>query len=442
MADYWVRSGASGANNGASWTDAFQSWDVAACVTALATHGNRFFVADDHVDPGDGAAKTHSAPQNPGAGIVIISADHTDSGSVPAYMPGTTAQFNTTDGAYNLTLDGTAVVYGCRFESGATLACSSDADERGIYIDCYLKTTTALSVTGCWVLGGTIATFDGSDNSSNLINLSSYARIDGAAFVNVGYRTGVIFNNPQGECVGLDLSGFNNATECELANDPAGAPSAAFINCKTKSSPVYFSSSALTRYGITEFFNVGASNDPTIYAKREATGDVLSTTSIYRTNGGSIEGTSCAYLMTTTANCAENRPLTSPWLWANVSSTGSKTFSVHITNDTADFDNSQVNLEVQYFGTSGSAQFAIASDRRSDPTESATTSPGSVSRDDTTSTWIGLNDSGQGLADFMQKLSVTATVNQTGLYRARVRVGVASIASSRYFYIDPRVIVT
>ena len=44
--------------------------------------------------------------------------------------------------------------------------------------------------------------------------------------------------------------------------------------------------------------------------------------------------------------------------------------------------------------------------------------------------------------NYMQKLSVTATVNETGQYRARVAVAVANIASTRYFYIDPKVTVT
>jgi hypothetical protein len=58
--------------------------------------------------------------------------------------------------------------------------------------------------------------------------------------------------------------------------------------------------------------------------------------------------------------------------------------------------------------------------------------------DDTTSTWVGTGPS----FTYKQKLSVTATVAEEGQYRARVCVGVASIASSRYFYIDPKVTVS
>jgi hypothetical protein len=41
-----------------------------------------------------------------------------------------------------------------------------------------------------------------------------------------------------------------------------------------------------------------------------------------------------------------------------------------------------------------------------------------------------------------QSLAVTETVGETGQYRARVAVSVASIAASRYFYIDPKIIVS
>jgi hypothetical protein len=119
-----------------------------------------------------------------------------------------------------------------------------------------------------------------------------------------------------------------------------------------------------------------------------------------------------------------------------VSSTGSKTFDVYITNDTADFTDGEVWLEVAYRGTTDEAIGAIAHDRRGANGDILDTA--NAQTDDTTSTWTGTGPS----FTYKQKLSVTATVNETGLYRARVVVGKASIASSRYFYIDPKVTVT
>jgi hypothetical protein len=124
-------------------------------------------------------------------------------------------------------------------------------------------------------------------------------------------------------------------------------------------------------------------------------------------------------------------------MYGQIASTGSKTFDVYITNDTGDFTDADVWLEVQYLGTTGESEWSMVSGHRTITTTAAT-----AGTDDTTSTWVGLNNSGQGLADFMRKLSVTATVNVAGQYRARVCVGLTGIASSRYFYIDPKVTVS
>ena len=95
-------------------------------------------------------------------------------------------------------------------------------------------------------------------------------------------------------------------------------------------------------------------------------------------------------------------------------------------------------LEVEYLSTDSEAIWALATDHRN-ITATATTSPGGVSRDDTTSSWTG---GAAGFDTYKQRLRVSATVGETGQYRARVAVGVTSLPSSRDFYIDPKVTVT
>jgi hypothetical protein len=136
--------------------------------------------------------------------------------------------------------------------------------------------------------------------------------------------------------------------------------------------------------------------------------------------------------VTTTANSFEDSPFVTNWIYGEVASTGSKTFTVYITNDTADFTDAQVWLEVEYLGTAEEANTTLASDHRTITTTAANQT------DDTTSTWNGTGPS----FTYKQSLAVTATVGETGQSRARVCVGVASIASSRYFYIDPKVTVS
>lgn len=184
--------------------------------------------------------------------------------------------------------------------------------------------------------------------------------------------------------------------------------------------------------GRFEVYGCGSADAPTQVAIRDAFGDLASTTSIARSGGATPSGTSVAWLITTTASCAEGAPFFSPWIYGNIETTGSKTFDLYITNDTGDFTDAEVWLEVEYKGTSGQGLWARASDQRTITTTAA------AQTDDVTSSW-----SGSGPAyTYKQKLSVSATVNQTGLYRARVCVGLASIASGRNFYVDPEVTVS
>jgi hypothetical protein len=239
---------------------------------------------------------------------------------------------------------------------------------------------------------------------------------------------------------------------------------------------------------------------------------VLSTNAVYRTSGGTVEGAATAWLITTTASCSEGSPFYTPWIYGTVTSTGSKTFTAHITNDTADFTDAMVWLELEYLKDADEAIWTLATDwRNSDGAGNdgtITTTP-VAQTDDTTSEWNEISGSGtysqtgttmtvtdtaHGLiagnaivldctsgdgndgtytivtvptADsftvtsstsetvsgdctwqmaplytYKQILAVTATVGETGQYRARVAVGVANIAASRYFYIDPKIIVS
>jgi hypothetical protein len=264
-------------------------------------------------------------------------------------------------------------------------------------------------------------------------------RITGLSFINAQYRTGTVYsavgNATDAVFDGCDFSGFTNATACEVMN--AGSPqgsSIQFVNCKMVPSWVPFSTFTAGRYsGRVEFFNCGDADAPTYMYARDGIGDALASAIIYRTSGAAVEGDACSWLITTTANCAEGAPFYTPWIYGTVNSTGSKTFDCYITNDTADFTDAQVWLEVEYLATADEAQWSLATDQRATITTTAV-----AQTDDTTSTWNGTGPA----FTYKQKLSVTATVGETGQYRARVAVGVASITGSRFFYIDNHPVVS
>jgi hypothetical protein len=211
-----------------------------------------------------------------------------------------------------------------------------------------------------------------------------------------------------------------------------------FSNCKITSAqaaaPVAAGGNAAQSLRL---INCAVANSPTAIVDRSYFGQVLSTADVSRTGGASIQGVASAWLVTTTANANQYAPYVSPWIYGTTTS-GAKTFDVFITNDTGDFNNAEVWLEVEYLGTSGSPVSVLATDKVG-PIGSGTTSPGSVSRDDTTSSWSG---GASGFDTYKQRLRVSATVGQAGIYRARVCVGLGGIASTRDFYIDPKVTVT
>jgi hypothetical protein len=304
-------------------------------------------------------------------------------------------------------------------------------------------------------------------------------------------------------CSGADFSGFTNATECELVNWAGIYDEVTLANCLTKASFVATVGTA-TAGAAVYLYNVGPADAPTALGVYSYLGTCVSSASIYRTGGATVEGDACSWLITTTANCAEGAPFYTPWIYGTIASTGSKTFDLYITNDTADLTDAECWLEVEYLKDADEATWTLATDQRATITATA-----AAQTDDTTSTWNEISGSGtysqtgttmtvtdtahglivgnaivldctsgdgndgtytivtvptadtftvtsgtsetvSGNCDwqmaplyiYKQKLSVTATIGETGQFRARVAVGKASIASSSYFYIDPKVTVS
>jgi hypothetical protein len=438
MATYYVDDGGDN-TTGASWATAYTS--IASLDTAVSlASGDIVYIGHDHA-ASQASALTVVGPTS-GLPVSLISA--TQGSNPPTYQRSTTNQIETT-GNNILTFDGSFALYGVCVASGSTsfLLMNIDLDETGgAESTTYKLGANAALVTGTSSTGGRVAyrdisvdlSADGTTNRTGAVvgpNASALCEIDGLSFVNAAYRTGFVIGATAftAKITGADFSGFTNATACEIVG---GGYNVVVSNSLTAATWVPVSGTP-PGGAVWEFYNVGPADAPTYMYVANVNGTVASSTSIYRTGGATVEGDAASWLITTTATCAESFPLTTPWMYGLVSSTGSKTFDVYITNDTADFDDSQAWLEVEYLGTADEAQWTLAKDQRATITTTA-----AAQTDDVTSTW---NGSGPSFT-YKQKLSVTATVGETGQYRARVVVGVASIAGSRYFYIDPKVTVT
>lgn len=160
-------------------------------------------------------------------------------------------------------------------------------------------------------------------------------------------------------------------------------------------------------------------------------GTIKSDTGIYRSGGASDGVTSLSHRMETlfTSNNT-TQALITDWIGVPVMSTGSKTFTMEMVHDSATaLNDSQIWIEVAYFGTSSSVLGSYTSDRVSNLLATPTTYTSS------SATWVGTG----GFANpNKQKMSVTVTVNNTGVVYVRAVLGLAS----KVVYICPKVDVT
>jgi hypothetical protein len=429
------------AHNGLSWGAAFTSVSALDDVFTFAS-SDIVYIGHDHV-----CQYAHTANRTitlPTSGLPTIFISATTGSDPPTYQASTTNQIDTSDGAYNLTLDGSASMYGCRINSGTGIALIPDTNESCVLYNCTLSVAASSGVQ----VGNSSAvkirlnnctvdlTNDGTTTrSGDVLTAYGITEINGMSFINAGYRTGAIFAPQSGTTAMItdtDFSGFTNATVCELVSLLNAAGTFTMRNCKTAATFTHTVNTIQSGAKLS-FVNVGSTNQPSSLVFKAYEGDIASSSSIYRSGGGAVEGVACSWLVTTTANCSQDAPLYSPDIYGHINSTGSKTFDVYITNDSADFYDNEVWLEIDYLGTASSGLWSNKTDYMADRLATA-----ALQTDDTGSTWNGSGPS----YTYKQKLSVTATVNTTGMFRARVCVGVTSIASTRKFYIDPLVTVS
>lgn len=439
MTVYYVDDGGDGTTE-SSWATADTSINALDTEYALASGDIVYFGHDMQCQATNTGNLTLVGPTS-GGPTFFISA--TQGSSPPTYAKSSTNQIDTSEGAYAILFDGSFALYGIKIKVGSAVSILTDHDEV-FYAE---EFTIALPADGYISLGAWSQSFknlsvdlssDGTTTrTAAVLQFGTAIRrleISGLTFTNAGYRTGTVFNyngQPDLAISGADFSGFTNATACELL--PGVCMFRGYItNCLTAATWTPFSSGTPYEGHDLMFTNVGPADAPTYLYHKTTRGETLSSSAIYRTGGATVESDPCAWLITTSASCSEGGTHSTPWLYGAVATTGSKTFDVYITNDTADFSDAEVWIEVEYLATADEAQTALVSDHRTITTTAA------AQTDDTTSTW---NGSGPSFT-YKQKLSVTATVNETGMYRARVCVGLASIASSRYFYIDPKVTVS
>jgi hypothetical protein len=441
MATYYVDDGGDN-STGADWASAYTSINALDAAVALASGDIVYFGHDSQCQAVNAGNLTITGP-TAGAPVVFISV--TQGSNPPAYQQATANQIDTTEGAYSCTFDGSFALYGIKVASGANVVVANDLDEAGFVSGCIL----APAANGTVTLGGGSAdtkvykttidlTADGTTNRATApmaLGAAKDVLYQGLSFVNAGYRTGTVFSANSGLTLaaidGCDFSGFNNATLCELFAS-SQSTKIAVSNCKTAATWALYSGTQ-PYFNDIKAINVGPSDSPQALAIVRNKNTLTSSSSIYRSGGATIEGANTSWLITTDATCNQDMPLYSEFIYGRITSTGSKTFDVYVTNDTADLTDAEIWLEVEYKSAASSGLWTLATDRAA----TRTTTP-AAQTDDVASTWNGTGPA----FTYKQKLSVTAEVATTGLFRARVCVGKASVGAASFLYVDPKVAVS
>lgn len=446
MTVYYVDDGGSNTSPFDTWAKAAPT--LAALQTSIAgstgTGGNVIYIGADSVSSGDGSGVTYTGPTTGGVCSIISATVGTTT-----YAKSATDQIA---GTSTQSFFGNFALYGIQSKTVTSITInsgtSSSAEESFFFTeDCTFKpgsnSTLNINSNSSTGLGHSLhrnmtisAIQDSGAQSSKFLECrGGNVEINGLTLIDSSsHRTGSVIamtGNSKGvaKISGADFSALTGIAAIVDRTNAYG--SLVLHNCKTGASPVWMTGSPATPNTIL-ITNSGNADAPEFLYNTGYFGTISSDTTNYRNSGASIEATSLSWKMVSNTKASVATPLLTPWMYGVISATGSKTFDVYVTQDggAGDLTDAEVWLELEYLGTSNVAQSTFATDRVG---PSGAFSGAAAQTDDATSTWAGTITE-----TYMQKLSVTATVNEDGLYRARVALGKAS----QTLYVDPKVTVS
>jgi hypothetical protein len=446
--------------DGLTWATAYTSY-VSFAAAEVEVTGDIVIFGHDHVDQNTYSANyTLQGPTTTGPMILISCTQGTGSVagglSTFVYQKATSLvqmdSSNAGANVYTLTAAGIWAMYGVSLRSGGNM--SLTGVQQNFYVTTS-ETTFGAGPNGYVLLGTANAynyhnrltidlTLDGSSARTGAVmgNPGSMF-INGLDFINPGFRTGSLIITNSGSqnayatfISGADFSGFTNATTPEIIDTSSSMGQFFLSHSKTAVTHILKGPNTAWRGGQFSIVNVGSGNQPTQQYLENKFGRLDMTESVTRTGGREIEGTAVSWGgatlgIETSSSCSVDVPFYTPWVSFAFTATGTFEVAMFCGNNTADFDDDEAWIEVEYKDDATSGEWTFATDKPN--REIAST----AQTDDTSSTWNG------DTLTFMQKLHVTGlTVGTAGLGRARVGIGVASIAASRDFYIDGKVVVT
>jgi hypothetical protein len=429
MANIYVRSGAAGANNGTSKTDAYTTLAAAG---AAATNADDIWVASDHAESTAGAVAV-AFPTTAGNTARCFCVDF--AGSTPPVEADlrTTATVSTT-GANNLTIQGKAYIYGIQFQAGsaanaANLLLGGSAGDRLEFEQCVLKLNNTsgsslltVSVTNTRVdLINCTANFGAVNQGMNVVSRLIWYN-DPAVAALAGTAQTALFDgtcaNGTIQLFGLDISTVTNMTsqaaftgniEARGCKIPSGWSAGSNVTGATLTSPV---NAYIDLIGCNNGSGVAMADQRHGYA------GVMTVDSVrIRQNGANDGITSFSLKIVTNANCHPEVPFELPAFdIPNLVTGQARTYSTHILTDNVTLTNQELWVEDDAMVTSGQTQRTRYSNR------AATRLTTAANLTASTLTW---NTTGL-TTPTKQKVSNTFTPTSGGRFRRKISVGKAS----------------
>jgi len=434
MTVYYVRStDGSDGDSGLTWALAKASLEGA---LAVAVAGDRIWLSQNHAGS-KASAMTLTSAGTAGNRIQIWCGN--DAAEPPTAMA-TTATVTTT-GNSNISFAGFAHVYGVSFRagSGATGTANlqfNSSDPWAWYLDASeLRIATANSsklVCGSNASGSDDQRLELDNCKVNFNHANSgiqcYAPFNwcGGTACDTGTVPTTLFTTPVNggawakvSCV--DLSAFATARNLVDASQ-ASFGDVTFNGCYLGSGVSVVTGASAGQGGVRVFLtNCDSAGTIYRYRKHIYQGDEYHETTIKRTGGASDGTTGYSRKITTSAGSSIGMPYeTEPMLFW-LSSTGSKTATVHIVNDGTTFTDAEVWGAVRYLGTSGNPLMLRANDR----VTSYVGTPANQATSTETWTTTGLS------SPVKQKLDVSFTTQHVGW--AEFRVFVATTSKTLYY---------
>lgn len=444
MTTYYVDDGGSNTSPYDTWAKAAPTLAAlqAGAGTSLTTDGNVIYIGADSVSAGDNTGSadiTFTGPTNGNVSIVSATVGTT------TYAKSSSNQIVQNGGDFKIIFLNGFSLYGVKMSSTGMIRMTSTASATGQGI-IYTKDCTVLQ-------GGNrqveLVQSGTSPSIQRHINLTVYPDKDSGSnnrqffdlygglyeFVGLTFtdsasgRNGPLFafGNYWGRYY---LSGCNFGTVAsQSATFNIGSLSGEIfcMGCTQKASPTWITGTPYHAFRMSAV-NCASADAPEGLYVNDFYGTLTSSTTAYRTGGASIEGTPASWKMVSSSSALRSRPFFSPWMYVPITASGTKTFTVYVSQDggAGDLTDEDVWLELEYMATANVGQYTYASDK-------ATFGAGAAQGDDSTSTWSSITST------YMQKLQIASiSVGEEGLCRLRVGLGKASTT----LYVDPLVVMS